>query len=155
MIGRCMYVHRLDRVIAAEGSVRNVIDKARRARLSAIWVKVAEGQSRFVNVIGAMKQSMSDLVDLCQANGVRVWGWQVPHCSTVEKAQAEATVFGDVAREFGLDGLIMDAEGTAAYFQGDVLEARTYAQEIRRIADDLGQPLGLSSNDIPANIEGW
>lgn len=62
---------------------------------------------------------------------------------------------GDLVEEFGLDGMIMDAEGTSAYFHGGLAEAKAYGAAMREIADNLGKPLGISSNDIPQNIAGW
>lgn len=154
LIGRCMYVHKLATVLKAEGSVDNILAKAAAARLSAIWVKVADGASKYANVINT-EQEMKDLVGKAHSQGIKIWGWHVPHCRDVAAAQAEAKVFGDMATQFRLDGLIMDAEGGAEYFKGGIDEARLYASAIRQTADSLGVPLGLSSNDIPDNISGW
>ena len=155
MIGRSMYIWRLKPILAAEGSVNKLIDKARRAKLAAIWVKVADGSSPYGNVTGSMAATMTDLVTKAQQRGLQVWGWQVPHCATAQAAQAEARVFGDLAKQFKLDGLIMDAEGGAEFFQGGIGEARAYGAAMRQTANDLGKPLGMSSNDIPQNITGW
>jgi hypothetical protein len=152
MIGRCMYIWKLGQVLAAEGGANKLIDKAKRAKLSAIWVKVADGASAYDNVSGAMSQTMTDLVTRAHARGLQVWGWQVPHSATVQAAQADATTFSNLAQQFQLDGLIMDAEGGGGYFQGGVGEAQAYADAMRQAANTLNKPLGISSNDIPQNI---
>jgi hypothetical protein len=155
MIGRCMYIWKLGPVLTAEGGVNRVIEKARRAKLSAIWVKVADGSSPYSNVSGAMAATMASLVTKAHQRNLQVWGWQVPHCATAQAAQAEATVFSNVVQQFQLDGLIMDAEGGSDFFQGGVNEARAYGTAMRQAADHLQKPLGISSNDIPQNITGW
>jgi hypothetical protein len=152
MIGRCMYIWKLGQVLAAEGGANKLIDKARRAKLSAIWVKVADGTSTYANVSGAMAQTMTDLVTRAHARGLQIWGWQVPHCVTTQTAQAEATTFGNLVQQFQLDGFIMDAEGGKKYFQGGVAEAQAYGNAMRQAANNLNKPLGISSNDIPQNI---
>jgi len=150
-----MYIWRLGQVLTAEGGVNRLVDKAKRAKLTAIWVKVADGKTPYSNVSGSMAQTMTDLVTRAQGKGIQVWGWQVPHCATTQDAQDDAKTFGDLARQFKLDGLIMDAEGGSAYFQGGVAEAQAYGNAMRQVANSLGKPLGISSNDIPQNITGW
>jgi hypothetical protein len=150
-----MYVWKLEAVLAAEGGVDQLVDKSARAKLSAIWVKVADGTSPFTNVSGAMAQTMTNLVTRAHARGLQVWGWQVPHCPTVQAAQGEAKAFGDLTQQFQLDGLIMDAEGGSDFFHGGVGEAQAYGQAMRQAANGLNKPLGISSNDIPQNISGW
>jgi hypothetical protein len=155
MIGRCMYIWKLGSVLIAEGGVNKLIDKARRARLAAIWVKVADGASPYSNLTGSMAATMTDLVTKAHQRGLQVWGWQVPHCPTTQAAQAEAKVFGDVVQQFALDGMIADAEGGAEFFQGGVNEAEAYGAAMRQSANKLQKPLAISSNDIPQNIADW
>ena len=57
MVSRSMYIWKLDPVISAEGGVNKLIDKARRAKLSAVWVKVAHGASPYRNVTSSMEGS--------------------------------------------------------------------------------------------------
>lgn len=155
MIGRCMYIWKLGSVLTAEGGVNKLVDKARRAKLAAVWVKVADGRSPYSNVTGSIAAAMTDLVTKAHRRGLQVWGWQVPHCPTTQAAQAEAAVFNNLAQQFMLDGMIMDAEGEVEFFQGGVNEARAYGAAMRQVADNLQKPLGISSNDIPQNIPGW
>ena len=152
---RSMYIWKLREVVAAEGSPAEIIAKAKRASLSSLWVKVADGTSRYANVGDQVAPDLQELIRLAHDNGIEIWGWQVPHCSTTAIAKKEAKLLGDLVEEFELDGMIMDAEGTSAYFQGDVAEAKAYGAAMRQIADNLEKPLGISSNDIPQNIDGW
>jgi hypothetical protein len=50
--GRGMYIWKLAPVINTEGGVQAVVDKAKRAQLSSVWVKIANGTSRYSNVQG-------------------------------------------------------------------------------------------------------
>ena len=152
---RSMYIWKLRDVVAAEGGPAKIITKAKRASLSSLWVKVADGTSRYANVGDQVAPDFQELIRLAHDNGIEIWGWQVPHCSTTAIAKKEAKLLGDLVEEFELDGMIMDAEGTSAYFHGDVAEAKAYGAAMREIADNLEKPLGISSNDIPQNIDGW
>lgn len=152
---RSMYIWKLEPVVAAEGGVNRLVEKARRAKLSAIWVKVADGASPYRNVTGGMAATMTNLVTKAHSSNLQVWGWQVPHCATTQAAQAEAATFRNLAQQFELDGMIMDAEGGADFFHGGINEARAYGSAMRQAADALQKPLGMSSNDIPQNIGGW
>lgn len=152
---RSMYVWKLAPILAAEGSVDLMVDKAQRAQLTAIWVKIAEGASEYRNVTGATGTAFDALVKLCQQRGIEVWGWHVPRCATVAVAKAEAAVVKSVATRFNLDGLITDAENGAAFFEGDLTEARAYGTAMAAVATALGKPLAISSHDIPQNMSGW
>src|SRR5256885_7389350 len=116
---RSMYIWKLRDVVAAEGSPAEMIVKAKRASLSALWVKVADGTSHYANVRDDVARDFKELIRLAHDNGIEIWGWQVPHCATTAVAKKEAKLLGDLTDEFELDGMIMDAEGTSAYFHGD------------------------------------
>ena len=155
MVGRCMFLWKLAPVLAAEHGVDGVIEKARRARLAAIWVKVVEGGSPYANVTDPLAGAMKALVTRAHDNGLEVWGWHVPHCPDIPAAQREAAAFGDLAGRFALDGLIVDAEGTAGFFRGGMAEARAYAATLRAAADDLGKPFGVSGNAFDPDLPAW
>src|SRR5882672_1606560 len=108
---RSMYIWKLREVVAAEGSPAEIIAKAKRASLSALWVKVADGTSRYANVGELVAPDLQELIRLAHDNGIEIWGWQVPHCATTAVAKKEAKLLGDLVEEFELDGMIMDAEG--------------------------------------------
>jgi len=155
MIGRCIYVWKLAPVIAAEGGVDKMVEKAKRAKLSAIWVKIADGTTPHANVTSTTATKLKQLINTAKSNGVEIWGWQVPHCATIAAAAAEAKVALDITKRLGLPGLIMDAEGGSDFFHGGLPEAIAYADAMRAGCDALGIPLAISSNDIPQNITNW
>jgi hypothetical protein len=156
MIGRCMYVWKLGPVFSAEGTVANVVEKARRAKLSSLWIKVAEGNSGYSqNLSGQTGEKFRQLITRCHDRGIQVWGWHVPRCPTEARARDEARTFADIVGDLGLDGLIMDAEGGEGFFLGDVDVAEAYAESMSTAKTQLGKPLAVSSHDIPQNIQGW
>ena len=155
MIGRSMYIWKLAPLLAAEGGVNQVAAKAARAKLSGLWIKIADGASAYPNVVGGTGVQFGRLITKCHERNIRVWGWHVPHCADAAAAQAEGDVVHRIARDLGLDGLIMDAEGGAEFFKGDEAAATAYGAKMRAVADGLGIPLAMSSNDIPHNIDGW
>lgn len=152
MIGRCMYVWRLAPVLAAEGGTAKVIEKAVRAHLSALWIKVAEGDAPHSNVTGAMEAKFTDLAQRAQAKGVEIWGWHVPRCADQAAARAEAKVVGDLAQKLALNGVIMDAESESSFFLGGVPEATKYSSDLRNRLAQQNKRLALSSHDVPQNF---
>ncbi len=155
MIGRCIYIWKLAPIINAEGSVAKVVDKARRAKLTSLWVKIAEGASAYGNTSGETGEHLHELVKRGKERGVQVWGWHVPRCPDNGSAQKEAAVVGAIARTFKLNGLIVDAEAGSQFFLGEKGEAEAYAAAMRAQANALGIPLAISSHDIPQNMAGW
>lgn len=155
MQGRAMYIWRLKPVVNAEGSVTKIVEKARRAKLSELWIKIADGASVYSNLEGTTGDNFRSLITKCHDQGIRVWGWQVPHAATAAAARAEADTVRDILGGLSLDGIIMDAEGGAEFFKGGLAEAKIYAAAMRQVCDDAGKPLAISSNDIPHNIGGW
>lgn len=152
---RSIYVWKLEPVINAEGSVAKIVEKARRARLNALWVKIADGAAPYRNVTGSMAARFSDLVQRCHDRDIEVWGWHVPNCQTNQRVTAEVTNVADICERFPLDGLIMDAENGSIFFQGGIGEADAYGRAMRQLSDQFGKPLAISSHDIPANMSGW
>lgn len=132
-----------------------MVAKASRAKLSSLWIKIADGRSPYANTSGETGANFDRLVRKCRDRNIRVWGWHVPHCADAPAATEEAGVVEAVAQNLGLDGLIMDAEGGAEFFKGDAAAAVAYGQAMRDVSDRLNVPLAMSSNDIPQNIDGW
>src|ERR1700761_3809142 len=124
---RSIYIWKLKDVLDAEGSTAQIVSKARQASISALWVKVADGTSPYANVQGNVGSALTDLITKAHASNIKVWGWQVPHCDTAAVAKKEAQLLGTLASQLGLDGIICDAEGTAAFFHGGLPEAKAYA----------------------------
>jgi hypothetical protein len=152
---RSMYIWKLQPIINAEGSVSKIVEKARRARLNALWVKIADGPSKYRNITGATAPRFTELLERCHDRQIEVFGWHVPNCETDERVAAEVENVRDICQQFALDGLIMDAENGSAFFQGGVSQAETYGRLMRQLCDEIGKPLAISSHDIPANLSGW
>lgn len=152
---RAIYIWKLQPIINAEGSVDKIVEKASRAKISALWVKVADGENEFSNIALGGGATLSDLISRCKAAAIEVWGWHVPHCQNHAAVQSEVGRLKTIMTRFPLNGLIMDAEGGGDFFQGSAQDADDYGSGMRQLADDHGIPLGISSNDIPANLKGW
>jgi hypothetical protein len=152
LTGRCIYIWKLAPVIEKEGGVSNFINKAKKAKFSSIWIKVAEGQKRYPNITGEMKDTFQSVVQKLKDQGIAVWGWHVPYCPTHQDAQAEALLLDKIVKEFSLDGLLMDAEAGSGFFQGNAQTAETYAKQLRNLLEVQGKGLAISSHDIPTNF---
>ena len=72
--GRGMYIWRLAPVISVEGGVQAVVDKAKRAQLSSVWIKVANGTSRYSNIQGQTGERFKELIELMDQEGIDVLG---------------------------------------------------------------------------------
>lgn len=154
MTTRAIYIWKLGPVVAAEGSVTKVVEKARRARISALWVKIADGGSPYTNVT-VDGRAFAELIARCADKGIEVHGWHVPHCTDKATVGREVAAVAGVLEKLPLAGLIMDAEGGGAFFQGGKDEADAYGAAMRALANKHGIGLAISSNDIPGNLDGW
>lgn len=152
---RSMYVWKLDVALKADGGVAGMLDRAERAKFTQIWIKLADRANAFDNTTGSTGEQLKALVTGAHERGIGIWGWHVPHCADDAAAYTEAKAFGDLARDFGVDGLIMDAEAEQTFFAGELQQAGTYADAMREVANALGKPLAISSNDQPDNFTGW
>lgn len=150
--GRCMYVWQLKPVLVAEGGIDNFVRKAKRAQFSSIWIKVAEGGSRYKNITGEMEDTFKDVVAELGREEIDVWGWHVPHAATSEDAEEEAQLVAGIANEFGLSGILMDAEAGDNFFRGNATTASEYAKKLQSLLAAQSKGLALSSHDIPSNF---
>lgn len=155
MTTRAIYIWKLQPVVAAEGSVAKIVEKARRARINQLWVKIADGPSPYANVTHGHGSLFRELITRCGARNIQVWGWHVPHCGDAAAVHAETENVAGILSNFRLDGVIMDAEGGDSFFHGGSGEADDYGARMTQVADHHGIPLAISSNDIPGNIQGW
>lgn len=149
--GRCMFVWQLGPVLVAEMGVDRMVEKAQKADLSGVWIKVADGAARFANVTGARLDQFKELRRKMKQAEISVWGWQVPYGGTEGKAVSEADLATALAEELDLDGILMDAEGGSGFFVGNSKVANAYAE---RLAEKLPKERGLAmcGNDIPQNF---
>lgn len=155
LTGRSMYIWKLRPVLVTEMGVNTFVRKAKRAKFSSVWIKVAEGDSEYGNITGAMEAQFTEVCQKLKDADISVWGWHVPYCRTSEDAKAEARLVNRIAQEFALDGILMDAESEAAYFKGDATTADAYASELRRLLTSQGKGMAISSHDVPTNFPGF
>ncbi len=150
--GRCMYVWQLKPVLVAEGGIDNFVRKAKRAQFSSIWIKVADGGSRYKNITGEMEETFKDVVAELRREEIDVWGWHVPHAATSADAEDEAQLVAGIAKEFELSGILMDAEAGNNFFRGNATTASEYSKELESLLAAQSKGLALSSHDIPSNF---
>ena len=147
---RSMYVYQLAKVIQSEGSIPAMVDRARKAGIKSIWLKVANGKLRHQNITGNNKALFVALCSALHAAGISCWGWQVPRCVQEGDAQIEAKLAVTIAAELQLDGILVDAESGISFFQGDAAAAATYTRTLREALAAIGKSIALSSHDVPS-----
>ncbi|PVE23043.1 hypothetical protein DC522_17640 [Microvirga sp. KLBC 81] len=147
-----MYIWKLAPIMDVEGGVESMVVKAQRAKLSSIWVKVANGNTAYSNATGAMAREFARLVDGMHGAGIQVWGWHVPRVLQPAHATDEAELVASLASTFHLDGALIDAEAGSSFFQGTPADASIYASRLRQLMADQGKAVALSSHDIPTNF---
>jgi hypothetical protein len=151
LTGRHMFIWRLPPILTVERGADEMADKARAARLSGVWIKMAVGgQPYSMN----LTPDFARVRDALAARGIVVWGWHEPRCADVEAATAEARVVSELAVEWGVKGVLMDAETPQGglYFQGGHDEALAYGQHLRERLEAAGLALAICSHDIPQNF---
>ncbi|MBI2771124.1 MAG: hypothetical protein HYX47_15985 [Burkholderiales bacterium] len=153
--GRCMFVWRLAPVIKAEMDVATFVRKAKAAHLSGVWIKIADGDGPYENARPANLPLFKQVRDGLRAEGIAVWGWQVPYGGSVEHAKQEAIACADLADQLELDGVLMDAEGGKGYFTGGVAAAEAYASTLQDRMAATHRGLAMCGNDIPGNFENY
>lgn len=154
LTGRNMFIWRLEPVVEAEIGPERLAEKAKKAQLSAVWIKIAVGASPHANVSYAR---FTETLEALRARDIGVWGWTEPRCATVKRAHEEADVAADLAAQYELDGVIMDAERPeeANYFHGGVAEGAAYSEALRKLLDQGRRGLAICSHDIPENFPGF
>lgn len=151
LTGRNMFIWKLGPVVDAEMGPERLAEKAARARLSSVWIKITVGTSEHANVSDAR---FGVVLAALRQRGVGVWGWSEPRCATTVRAKEEAEVALRLVRRHGLDGLLMDAERAEGgnFFQGGAEQAAAYAGALRKGLDADGKGLAICSHDIPQNF---
>ncbi len=112
------------------GNVAKIVARAKRAGLSAVYIKSADGTN-------AWQQFTRPLVSTLHAAGLRVCGWQFVY-GLRPAAEARAAA---AAKKAGADCLIIDAESS---YEGRYSPARSYMKELRRLVG-AKFPLGFTS----------
>jgi hypothetical protein len=149
--GRSMFIWRLEPVAEAELGAKRLAEKASRAHLSSVWIKVAVGASPHANV---SYKGFEAVLEALAKREVNVWGWSEPRCATAQRASEEAELAAELVAKYRLGGLVMDAERPegGSYFHGGPKEASAYASGLRKLLDAEGKGLAICSHDIPQNF---
>ncbi|MBM3235922.1 peptidoglycan-binding protein [Candidatus Poribacteria bacterium] len=152
--GRNMFIWKLKPVLTAEMGINNFVSKAKMAKLSSVWIKIAVGTSPYHQ---NLSEDFNSVRDKLMAEGITVWGWHEPRCKTVAIAENEAQIVADLAKDLKVKGILMDAEKPEgnSFFQGGVEEASAYAKTLRELLGASGLSLAICSHDIPHNFPGF
>jgi hypothetical protein len=145
--GRAMYVWQLKNVVGS-GSTDAVVARAKRAKLSSLWVKIGDGAKAFENIKGAPGKLLQDLVAKSTAAGIDVLGYHVPWCADEHSTSNEIDFVTKTIGSFKLAGVVVDNEDGASYFKGTVETAAQYASGIKQAMKNAGKVVLMSSNDI-------
>jgi hypothetical protein len=147
MRGRNIFVVSLDRILRG-ADIETLADRARNARLSAVWIRAGRGEGVDANM---SHPAFAPLRDTLRSMGLGVWGWHVPFCADASAARREAALVLDWVETNALDGMVLDAERTPENprFQGDAAEAALYAGAVAEGLRKRGKGVALSSHDQP------
>ena len=145
--GRAMYIWNLQASLKG-GAVASLVTKAEEANISSLWVEIADGNSAYDNVIGNNLNVTRELVGRCNAAGISVLGYHVPHCAPDQAALNEAKTVGDLASALNLAGVAIDNEDGPGFFRGTAATAATYGRALRTALHAENRIAVMSSNDI-------
>ncbi len=158
--GKGMWIVRIDQLLKNIAAFPGPADPNQRLAemaagggLTHVLVKIADGAMPY-NLGPGGTDRLRPLVDALRRAGVGVWGWQfvygfVPHADPAKVVDIPPELQAEVAirriEQFGLDGFVVNAEGS---FKGQPGRAARYMQRLR--ADLAELPIGLSSYRFPS-----
>lgn len=147
LTGRSVFVVRVPRLLARLNAAA-VADKAARAHLASVWIRLGHGDQREPGLSAGL---VHDLRRELTTRGIALWGWHVPWCQDAAAVDREARLVLAMVDELMLDGVINDAERTRnpARFQGAEAEAQRYTAELARELAARGKGFAFSSHDQP------
>jgi hypothetical protein len=127
------------------GDPEAIAARAEAANLTHVLIKVADGANWAYNYdYRAHVDLVPPVLRRLRARGIQVWGW---HYVRGDDPVGEANLSIRRAKQLGLDGFVIDAEGEYRHTQKRPA-ARRYMAEMRRYLPDL--PMALSSYRYPA-----
>lgn len=145
--GRDIFVVDLNRVLGS-ASADALAQRAKNARMSAVWIRVGRGLGRDPNMalpsLPGVRQALANA-------GVELWGWHVPFCADRDNAKAEALKVLEWTDDATLAGIVIDAERTPdPRFQGQEAEADIYTSTLSSGLEERGCGVAFSSHDQPS-----
>lgn len=114
--GRAMYIWRLKNALGA-GTVDDVVARGQRAKLSSMWVKIADGNRTSENVRGGLGKTLQELVAKCASVGIDILGYHVPWCATEQSTAEEIDLLTRTVTALNLSGVVVDNEDGAGFFR--------------------------------------
>jgi hypothetical protein len=128
-----------------EGNADRIARQARKADLSHVLIKVANGIYSYNYDWDKKIDLVPPVVRALQAKGIQVWGW---HYVFGKQPISEARIAIQRVTELGLDGYVIDAESEYKA-SGKASAARQFMRELR---GGLGTstPIALSSYRYPS-----
>ncbi|MEX1247933.1 MAG: hypothetical protein WEA61_05580, partial [Anaerolineales bacterium] len=141
LTGKGIFIWRIQDIYG--GDISRIANKAQQARLSHVVVKIADGRYRY-NVVSG-RDLGAELITQLKARGIQAWGWQYVYGAS---PAAEADMAAGLARQFNLDGFVVDAEGQFKA-KGMQQAADDYMSRLRSQLPNL--PIALSTYRYPAS----
>ena len=133
LAGKGLFIWKLHRVCG--GQVQTMVDRAKRANLTHVIIKIADGASAYnVDLVGPA-------TDAFKAAGLQVWGWA---WLWMREPFQEAELAAHRTHTLELDGFVVNAEYPA---KGKAQEARAYMDTLREQLPDTS--IALSSYRHP------
>lgn len=127
------------------GDPNAIATRAEAANLTHVLIKVADGPNWAYNYDYHTRVDLvPPVLRRLRERGIQVWGW---HYVRGDDPVAEANLSIRRAKQLGLDGFVVDAEGEYRHTEKRPA-ARRYMAEMRRYMPDL--PMALSSYRYPA-----
>lgn len=152
--GKGYFVWHADRVIARRGlgTAERAAEVAREAGIEHVIVKIADGEHAFPHPDfdsgGRKEEATAALIQALRAAGITVWGWAFVY-GDGSAPEKQAEIFARRSQEFGLRGLVVNAEdlGDRRWsVPGGSDRARQYMSALRGgLAGTDGVMLALSS----------
>jgi len=75
--GRAMYIWHFKTATGA-GGVDDMMGKARRHKISSLWVKLGDGETPFENAVPPLSNLLAEFIAKGSAAGISVLGYHVP-----------------------------------------------------------------------------
>ena len=150
--GKGFYIWNADNVLRRSGaaSAQEAAERARAAGVEHAIVKIADGTDPFPLPGNNKKEAITaDLIRALRDAGIVVWGWAFVYGPPMHP-EGQAEIFAARARQFGLSGLVIDAEdyGDQVWScPAGAAPARAYVQRLRaEMAGVSDLIVGLSLN---------
>ena len=152
--GKGYFTWRVEKVLTRPGmrSAQEAADRAKAAGIAHVIVKIADGEKEFPLVEkdpdGVKEQATVELIAALRAVDITVWGWAFAYGQDADP-QKQARKFGERAKYFEMEGLVVNAEDLGERrwsAAGGAARARDYMGALREELSSVeGTVVGFSS----------